>query len=729
MSLGPKFTPTPRKNKEELENDVKEFCRKLRLLEYFDGVEYTTDDSILRPKSNFTPPRNRDTTLDNYIDFLAKQPLEGNDNTKYNLTAEEQNALRQLKEDNDIIIKEADKGGAFVIMDTKYYQEQMDKMLGNTDTYKQLSHYKENDVKKKLEKFVKKYSKCLTSSEQKYISSFDMKTSNIYGLPKIHKSKMINDAITAQKSEYIHVKNVEDLKFRPIIAGPICPTSHLSAFLDEILKPMLPHVQSYVRDDQDFLLKLDRNITEDTVLATFDVESLYTNIDHQIGKEAISFWIDKYKEKIPQRMNRNLIIEALDIVLKNNTFIFNNTLFLQLIGTAMGTKMAPTYANLVLGYLELKLYSECERLHGLEFRQFIEKGWKRYLDDGYITWNNTFGNIQLLEDLLNNLHKSIRFTSENNKDRIPFLDILIIANSQQMKLITDIFHKKTDTFNYLPFNSCHPRHIKKNIPYTLARRIRFLAEDESTRDLRFKELKTRLLSKGYPEWIIDCGIDKAKHLKPDELYSTKQKKENGIIAVSTHNPNNNSLDKLIKGTINILNTSGKMNDVMTNKRITFAKRQPKNLKGLLSRAAFTNQQDTTQARVTKCGKNCETCKLLIEGSSIHMTTTDEDFTVRYNMNCESKNLIYIITCDGCNEQYIGETGNELKTRMTTHRQHIRDPKTRKLAVSAHIANCGRGKFKIFPFYKLHNDSTHERRTKEHLFIMKYKPSLNAITLR
>ena len=47
--------------------------------------------------------------------------------------------------------------------------------------------------------------------------------------------------------------------------------------------------QSYVRDDQDFLLKLDRNITEDTVLATFDVESLYTNIDHQIGKEAISF--------------------------------------------------------------------------------------------------------------------------------------------------------------------------------------------------------------------------------------------------------------------------------------------------------------------------------------------------------------------------------------------------------------------------------------------------------
>jgi hypothetical protein len=71
-----------------------------------------------------------------------------------------------------------------------------------------------------------------------------MKSSNIYGLPKIHKCKSIIDAIHEQNASYIHTNDRKDLKFRPIIAGPNCRTSHLSAFIDEILKPLLPQVKS-----------------------------------------------------------------------------------------------------------------------------------------------------------------------------------------------------------------------------------------------------------------------------------------------------------------------------------------------------------------------------------------------------------------------------------------------------------------------------------------------------
>ena len=46
----------------------------------------------------------------------------------------------------------------------------------------------------------------------------------------------------------------------------------------------------------------------------------------------------------------------------------------------------------------------------------------------------------------------------------------------------------------------------------------------------------------------------------------------------------------------------------------------------------------------------------------------------------------VIQCGGCGEEYIGETGDTLRHRMTLHRQHIRHSNVRKLFVSEHIAN-------------------------------------------
>ena len=57
----------------------------------------------------------------------------------------------------------------------------------------------------------------LTEKETKYLTDFEFKTSNLYCLPKIHKSKIINEAITTQNTEIITVHPPHDLKMRPII--------------------------------------------------------------------------------------------------------------------------------------------------------------------------------------------------------------------------------------------------------------------------------------------------------------------------------------------------------------------------------------------------------------------------------------------------------------------------------------------------------------------------------
>ena len=92
-----------------------------------------------------------------------------------------------------------------------------------------------------------------------------------YGLSKVHKSKITQEAIQAQNSEYIKIYEPSDLTLQPIVSGPNCPTRRLSNLVDIILKPFLIHTNSYIKDNLDFLAKCSRKSKWDTILTTFEV--------------------------------------------------------------------------------------------------------------------------------------------------------------------------------------------------------------------------------------------------------------------------------------------------------------------------------------------------------------------------------------------------------------------------------------------------------------------------
>ena len=111
------------------------------------------------------------------------------------------------------------------------------------------------------------------------------------------------------------------------------------------------------------------------------------------------------------------MIEAIDLILNNNTFQFDNQHYIQTLGTAMGTKMAPNYATLTLGYLEISLYEKVGYKFGSHFEEVFQQSWKRYLDDCFIIWNNSWGDITTLHEILQILHPNIKFTVETSKKR------------------------------------------------------------------------------------------------------------------------------------------------------------------------------------------------------------------------------------------------------------------------------------------------------------------------
>ena len=125
----------------------------------------------------------------------------------------------------------------------------------------------------------------------------------------------------------------------------------------------------------------------------------------------------------------------------------------------------------------------------------MRENWLRYLDDCILIWNNIVGTKENIQHILSNMDENIKFTMELSSKEIPFLDIRIYIENTEIK--TDIYHKDTDTFNYLDFRSCHPSHYKENIPFNMAGRICTIVSSHIIKEQRLDELKTRPVETTY----------------------------------------------------------------------------------------------------------------------------------------------------------------------------------------------------------------------------------------
>ena len=288
----------------------------------------------------------------------------------------------------------------------------------------------------------------------------------------------------------------------------------------------------------------------------------------------------------------------------------------------------------------------------------------------------------------------------------------------------------TDTKQYLLYDSCHPKHIKNNIPYNLARRLCTIISDKDILNARLNELRELLKQRHYPTLLIEKGIDNAKLHDRNSLLQIQEKPVKNLIPyVSTHNPKNQEFFQVIKTNMPILENDPRMKDVFSEFQLIKSKRQSPSLKKILTRAKFNNTEET--AGVKKCHHpRCGTCPFLQESEQF-IFKNGRKFVIHSSFICESSNLIYVMTCSGCGEHYIGQTGETIRHRMTVHRQQIRQTEYQCTAVSGHIRTCAENifpNFTVFPIYKFYNKTSEkERETKEKHFISLFKPKLNALS--
>ena len=134
------------------------------------------------------------------------------------------------------------------------------------------------------------------------------------------------------------------------------------------------------------------------------------------------------------------------------------------------------------------------QLYPRDFVDFVIRSFFRLLDDLFHEWLPDF-DIQPSYELLNSLDADLRFLLDAIRNASNYLNVTV--SKAESRLVFNIYHKPTNSFNYLKYTSCHPLHTKKNIALSLGRRIIKLCSAEFHQK-NLQELKSHLVKCNHP---------------------------------------------------------------------------------------------------------------------------------------------------------------------------------------------------------------------------------------
>ena len=183
------------------------------------------------------------------------------------------NSLIKRTTENEIVIKPADKRSIITVMSPEFYWNMCECIQDND-----LSPL----LKNRIIANAKKCKILVTENEYKTWTQKTYKISNFYMLPKLHKSKELNDINMVANIAHINVDKILTIEGRPIVVGPSYHTSVVSQILHVIMEPILSFIKHILKDSFDFIDQIDTLCTVNTILSTCDIKSLHTNIKHDV---------------------------------------------------------------------------------------------------------------------------------------------------------------------------------------------------------------------------------------------------------------------------------------------------------------------------------------------------------------------------------------------------------------------------------------------------------------
>ncbi len=310
----------------------------------------------------------------------------------------------------------------------------------------------------------------------------------------------------------------------------------------------------------------------------------------------------------------------------------------------MGTRAAPTVANLVMGDFE-KTHIYTYHLQPLL--------WIHYIDDIFMIWPH--GKQPLLEYVqhLNSVHHSLKFTCESSELSLPMLDMMIIKDQSGILCTTYILNPP------IPTPTCIMRHVtpiinKQGDPTANSWGSDAFAPKTSIFESNFQNIIAFYKSRNYPEQLLQEHLDKVKRIPRTTLLTINEESETPgefpLVCVSTYHPLNPPVKDILNKNWPTLLIDTKLQCV-SDKRVVFGHKRIKNLHDILVNSKISyppKDRSTLSPQVinrTKICNNakCRYCPKLDLSGMTRSTTTGRTYIRPQRNTCKFNNLIYLIT--------------------------------------------------------------------------------------
>jgi hypothetical protein len=485
--------------------------------------------------------------LEKFKTLLHREIINNNNKQRHtnihsNLNQAEQHIIKHLQYNPNLIVGPTDKNlGTFIMTTTQYTNLAYRDHLSDSTTYKQITleefNNEINNTRTLIDRFTLQHLtyKCIKTNTHHFIHKgeyiFKNKNVNI-----LYDNKRWKDISRTRKHLFYLLPKIHKnpLKTRPIISCSGGDLENLAKWTSHWLNLLTNQVSTILKDTRDFKQRLENinntnNIPQNSLIFSIDAVSLYTNID---TKFAINFLRQHQTYLRYEGPSMDCLCTALEIIMNNNIFQFQNTYFKQINGTAMGTAPAPPYANLVLGLFEMIVV--LPNLHP-QIKLYC-----RYIDDGFgIILNEkdqpTSELISIYDNLLktmNSQNEKLKWTGEYSTTNLPFLDLNVCINNTTQKITTSTHIKAMNLHLFTPFSSCHPPCTYKGIIIGEVMRYNYQCDSTNDFDNMINNLRTYLQNRQYPtKFINNCIATALKKIQITQQSQTVEPHSKKIILI------------------------------------------------------------------------------------------------------------------------------------------------------------------------------------------------------
>ena len=440
-------------------------------------------------------------------------------------------------------------------------------------------------------------------------------------------------------------------------------------------------------------------------LVSIDITAMFPSIDNEMGIGACREYLDNRSELFP---STDCIIDALSITLTNNISYFNNTIYRQCKGTAMGPSHACSYADIAMSVLDNIINSSSLYI------PFIGK-WVRLRDDIFLPWLGTIDQLLEFGGYINALHPNIHFKLIYSKESVEYLDCKIYKSNN--KLQTTLYSKPSDTHAYLVPTSCHPTHIVRNIPYGVAIRCKRICSEASEYEKHTVKFMKFFESRGYNRDFIhkefqranlrsrnsllnmdlDIGVNtphtvdnvnNVNNVDTENIFVDNVNTSRNFPLVVDYNPKLPNISEILNKYKHILDLDPELKNVINRDKIFGSFRKCKTLGDILicSRYPKIRHSIADYKGSVSCGR-CTLCMNYLCATNVikspHIST---EYRIQSTITCLDDYVVYFILDKLCGKGYVGRTENNLRSRWSTHKNHIKIGYT-KCKVATHWKLC------------------------------------------